>query len=130
LNVDAEAVVAVLQHPLLRLPREQVDCICQWLESDFKKDGKVAWAGFIWILAARAATSALQRVWRQLWEATASRSGSDPSWTASEVVSLLRVVKLPPHEAAAVVLHARIFHLEGNGRIDWPSAMKNLSGSS
>ena len=116
LNVRADVLVATLQHPLLRLQGEQINCIREWIERAFTQDGNggdggddigdgsVAWGSFVWVLAAPAAISALQRVWRQLWQASASRSEEHSSWTASEVASLLESVKLPPHEAAAVIL--------------------------
>jgi hypothetical protein len=128
MNVCTDVVIATLQHPLLRLQSEQIGCICQWLDRSFTKDGSVAWGGFVWVLAAPAATSALQRVWRQLWEATASRSGDQSTWTPDEVLSLLHSVKLPPHEAAAILLHVRESHSLSAGCVDWLAAMSALAG--
>jgi hypothetical protein len=129
LNVRTEAVVATLQHPLLRLQGEQIDCIKEWLYRAFTLDGTVSWGGFVWVLAAPVASSALQRVWRQLWQASASHSGDHSAWTVSEVVSLLERVKLPPHEASAIILHARASHPAGDGCIDWFASLSALAGS-
>ncbi len=129
MSVRTSVLNATLQHPLLRLQSEQIDCICQWLDRSFTKDDSVAWGSFVWVLAAPAATSALQRVWRQLWEASASRSGDHSTWTPHEIISLLQSVKLPPHEAAAVLLHVRASHSSGDSCIDWLAAMSSLAGS-
>ncbi len=129
LNVRTEILIATLQHPLLRLQGEQINCIREWVERAFTKDGNVAWGGFVWVLAAPAAVAALQRVWRQLWQATASRSGDHSTWSPNDIVSLLESVKLPPHEAAAVILHVRASHSASDGSIDWLAAMSSLAGS-
>ena len=129
MHVRTGVLVETLQHPLLRLQREQIDCICQWLDRAFTNEDSVAWGSFVWVLAAPAAANALQRVWRQLWQGSASRSGDQSAWTADEVLNLLQSVKLPPHEAAAVILHVREAHPADDACIDWLAAMSALAGS-
>lgn len=129
LNVRAEAVVATLQHPLLRLQGEQIVCIKEWLDRAFTHDGTVSWGNFLWVLAAPATLSVFQRVWRQLWQVSASHSGDHSAWTVSEVISILDRVKLPPHEAASIVLHARASHPVAGGCIDWFACLSALAGS-
>ena len=68
-------------------------------------------------------------VFANLIQTSSNRSGDDCTWTASEVVSLLETVKLPPHEAAAVILHARQTHAADSGGIDWLAAMRAMGGS-
>jgi hypothetical protein len=128
LNVRNEILVATMQHPLLRLQSEQIDCIREWLNRAFTKDGSVDWGSFVWVLAAPAATSALQRIWRQLWQVSTSRSGEHSEWTATEVISVLESVKMPPHEAAAIILHVRASYSASNGSIDWFAALSALAG--
>jgi hypothetical protein len=64
-----------------------------------------------------------------LWQGSASRSGDQSAWTADEVLNLLQSVKLPPHEAAAVILHVREAHPADDACIDWLAAMSALAGS-